>query len=228
MVIFIPYEEFDGKTNMAIDEELLSNAVNNNGNSILRLYGWKNPTLSLGRNQTLEGINVNFCKENNIEIVKRPTGGRALLHDKELTYCFVISEDLLKNGRNIKSSYKEISSALINAFAKLEINLDFSEKEKIYTKADYCMKISTGADLCFEGKKLIGSAQVRRKGYILQHGSILFDADSELIKGIFAQELDETSVTTLKQIKFDCCSIDLLSKLLRESFESMFSTLAIV
>ncbi len=221
MVIFIPYGEYDGKTNMERDENILEEALNTGGNPVLRLYGWKNPALSLGRNQSLEGINLDFCRENNIEIVKRPTGGRALLHDKELTYCFVISEKLLKNGSNIKSSYKEISSALIGAFAELGINLEFSQREKVYTKDDYCMKISTGADLCFKGKKIIGSAQVRRKGYILQHGSILFDIDREKIRGIFGQEFDEENTTCLREIKPAVCEINLLSNAIKEYFADL-------
>jgi len=221
MVIFIPYGEYDGKTNMASDEDILENAVKNGGNPVLRLYGWKSPSLSLGRNQSLEGINIDFCRENDIEIVKRPTGGRAVLHDKELTYSFVISERLLRNGSSVRSSYKEISSALIGAFAKLGINLEFSQRENVYTKADYCMKVSTGADLCFEGKKIIGSAQVRRKGYILQHGSILLEIDKEKIRGIFGHDFDEERITCLKNIKPAVCEINLLSNAIKEYFADL-------
>jgi len=99
---------------------------------------------------------------------------------------------------------------------KLEINLDFGQK-KTHTKFDYCMSVSTGADLCFEGKKLIGSAQLRKEGYILQHGSILFDYDKDLIERIFGEKIAENSLTCLKEIN---------PSITYEEVKNIFSTLA--
>ena len=90
MAILIDYQEYNGADNMRIDSELLENAVKTQSQEpILRFYGWVPACVSLGRNQTDEHINKIYCKQNNIDIVRRVTGGRGLLHDDEVTYSFV-------------------------------------------------------------------------------------------------------------------------------------------
>ena len=131
----------------------------------------------------------------------------------------------LERGESVVGSYKEISRFLIDGFERLGIGLEFAEAEKndggMLTKKndkkmdkkghregdkkrDYCMLVSSGADLSYEGKKLVGSAQFRKEGYILQHGSILFDYSRELIEEIFAEtekfKTDEKFLICLNEI----------------------------
>ena len=168
MIKHIPYEVFDGKKNMDIDAELLENAISAKENgAIFRLYGWKPACVSLGRNQDESFLDKEFLKKNNIDVVRRLTGGRALLHDNEITYSFICPVEYLENGQHVVSSYKEISQILIDKFKNLGIELDFGTSKPVKTGFDYCMLISTGADLCYKNKKLIGSAQCRKNGYIL-------------------------------------------------------------
>lgn len=198
---FINFETNTGAKNMQIDSDLLDLAIKNQlQEPIFRLYAWSPACVSLGRNQNDEFLDKELLKSLNIDVVKRLTGGRALLHDKELTYSYICPVSYLKNGESVIASYKEISQILIDGFAKLNIPLEFPQNKKAHTKFDYCMSISTGADLSHNGKKLIGSAQFRKEGYILQHGSILFDYDKKLIEKIFNEKVDETSLTTIKEI----------------------------
>lgn len=197
---YIPFEVNTGEKNMQIDNDLLELAIKNQlDEPILRLYGWSPACVSLGRNQSEAFLDIEFLKSKNIDVVRRLTGGRALLHDKEITYSYVCSISSLENGLSVVASYKEISQLLIRAFATLGLNLDFGQKSP-HTKFDYCMSVSTGADLGYEGKKLIGSAQFRKEGYILQHGSILFDYDKDLIEQLFSEKIDETSLTCIREI----------------------------
>lgn len=201
MAILQDYKINNGSENMAEDKRLLNFAVEKNiKEPTLRLYGWSPACVSLGRNQTDESINKCFCRENNIDIVKRLTGGRALLHDKELTYSFICPTSFLNSSDSVILSYKEISSALIEGLKLIGIELYFPENKKTNAKFDYCMSISTGADLSYKNKKLIGSAQYRKQGYILQHGSILLDYDSKKIETIFNEKVDKNSITSLKEI----------------------------
>lgn len=201
MAILEDYKINNGLTNMAEDERLLNLAIENNlKEPILRLYGWAPACVSLGRNQTDESINKKYCKENNIDIVKRLTGGRALLHDKELTYAFICPTSFLNCSDSVILSYREISGALIEGIKLIGIELSFPENKKANSKFDYCMSISTGADLSYQNKKLIGSAQYRKQGYILQHGSILLDYDSKIIETIFNEKVDEHTITSIRQI----------------------------
>lgn len=197
----IPYETRTGKENMQIDSDLLDFAIKNElKEPIFRLYGWKPACVSLGRNQKDDFLDYEFLKSKNIDVVRRLTGGRALLHDNEITYSFICPESFLQNGSHIVSSYKEISQILIDKFKKLGINLDFGASKPIKTGFDYCMLISTGADLCYKEKKLIGSAQCRSHGYILQHGSILYDYNKKLLEEIFKEKVSTDEITSIKEI----------------------------
>lgn len=196
---FIPYEVKTGVENMQIDSDLLENAIAKQSlDAVFRLYGWSPACVSLGRNQKNDFIDEKFLREHNIDIVRRLTGGRALLHNDEITYSFVCPVSYLKNGENVIASYKEISQILIDAFKKLDIELDFGGKPKAH--GNFCMLVSTGADLCYQGRKLIGSAQFRREGYILQHGSILYDYDRELLEKVFKEKVDTSSIISIKEI----------------------------
>ena len=212
---FIPYEVKTGIENMQIDENLLNDAIKTQiQEPVFRLYGWKPACVSLGRNQKGDFLDQELLSKHNIDTVRRLTGGRALLHDDEITYSFICPTSYLQNGENVTSSYKEISQILINALNKIGIETDFGGHKKPDTHFDYCMLISTGADLCWQGRKLIGSAQLRKDGYILQHGSILYDYDADLLKEIFKEDVSTDSIVSIKEINPDLSKeniIELLS-----------------
>ena len=197
----IPYEVKSGLENMQIDSDLLDRAISENSKEpVFRLYGWSPACVSLGRNQKDDFLDYDFLKSENIDVVRRLTGGRALLHDDEITYSFICPVSYLVHGENVTQSYMEISQILIDKFSKLGINLEFGGENGVHTKFDYCMLISTGADLCYQGKKLIGSAQCRKQGYILQHGSILYDFNMVLLEKIFKEKVDTNSITSIREI----------------------------
>lgn len=221
MIKTIAFETNKGAQNMQTDSELLDWAIENNTQKpIFRIYGWSPACVSLGRNQNDDFLDKTYLKSQNIDVVRRLTGGRALLHDKELTYLYIVPSSALEKGQSVVESYKEISQILINSFAELGINLEFGEKKQKHSEKtakkspDYCMSISTGADLCYQGKKLIGSAQLRKQGYILQHGSILFDYDKKLTEKIFGEKPSENFITCLSQINPDLTYDDVKESLL--------------
>ena len=211
MIKFVPFEVLTGKENMQKDSDLLDFAISEKlSYPIFRLYGWHPACISLGRNQQDAFIDKKFLKDTNIDLVKRLTGGRALLHDDEITYSYICPVSFLKHGENITKSYMEICGFLIEKFAKLGIELDFGGSKPVNTKFDYCMLISTGADLCYNGKKLIGSAQCRKEGYILQHGSILYDYKRDLLEKIFHENVSAESITSIKEINPNLSKQDII------------------
>lgn len=219
---FIPYGVNSGKYNMDTDEKLLEYSIKESLSvPVLRFYGWNPACVSLGRNQCDEHINKKFCAENNIDIVRRLTGGRALLHDRELTYSFICPVAFLKNGESIIQSYKEISGALAMGFEKLSVQVEFPQNIRAKTKFEYCMSLSTGADLSYHGKKIVGSAQFRKQGYILQHGSIMFDYNPAFIENIFGEKPAEEKIAVLKDIIPDI-TVEKLCGALKYGFEKYF------
>lgn len=205
----IKYSDYTGEENMQIDADILENAIASGAKEpVFRLYGWKPKCISLGRNQKDEFLT------GEIPAVRRLTGGRALLHDNEITYSYVSPASIITNGESVVESYKYISGILIDFFRTLGVELDFGENKRVSTHFDYCMLVSTGADVCYQGKKLIGSAQCRKQGYILQHGSILFDYDKELLERLFHEEVN--GITCIKEIMPDITKKDIIDRL--ESF----------
>ena len=208
---FIPFETKTGAENMQIDSDLLDNAIKEQiQEPIFRLYAWEPACISLGRNQKDDFLDFEFLKNKNIDVVKRLTGGRALLHDNEITYSYICPVTALQNGGNVTESYKEICQFLIDGFKKLGIELTLGGEKGVHTKFDYCMLISTGADLCYDGKKFIGSAQCRKEGYILQHGSILYDYDRNLLEEIFNEKVETNSIISVKEINPNITKQDIL------------------
>ena len=195
---FIPFSVHNGKENMQIDSDLLENSIYNQSKEpIFRLYGWSPKCISLGRNQKEDFLRDKY-KGEPIDCVRRLTGGRALLHDDEVTYSFVSRISIIPNGESVTNSYKYISGILIDFFKTLGVSLDFGENKKVSTHFDYCMLLSTGADVCYQGNKIIGSAQYRKEGYVLQHGSILFGYDKEFLENLFNEEVK--GIITVKEI----------------------------
>ena len=181
---YLGFSVNSGSLNMEIDAQMLEHAISTSEKDILfRLYGWSPMCISLGRNQKDDFLT------GEIEAVRRLTGGRALLHDNEITYCCVAPADAIPNGQSVVDSYKYISGILIDFFRTLGVELDFGENKRVSMHYDYCMLLSTGADVCYKGQKIVGSAQCRKNGYILQHGSILFGYDKELLENLFKEEV---------------------------------------
>ncbi|MAG91826.1 octanoyltransferase [Candidatus Woesearchaeota archaeon] len=188
-------------TNMAIDEAILTHCQI----PTLRLYQWQ-PSISIGYNQDANNeININKSKRYKIPIVRRITGGKAILHDKELTYSFILPQDSLSLPQSIAESYRIIAKALVNAFGIIGIKAELKKQpEKISTPI--CFNSSNWYELLVNNKKISGSAQRRLNGMILQHGSLLIDFDYEKNASLFksSQIIDNTEslkkrITSIKK-----------------------------
>lgn len=216
---YVDFEILNGQENMKKDSELLEFAIKNNlQEPIFRLYGWAPACVSLGRNQKDNFLDYEFLKSLGVDVVRRLTGGKALLHDDEITYSIICPVSYLPNGGNVVGSYKDICQVLIDKFAQIGIELTLGAEKGVHTKFDYCMLVSTGADLCWQGKKLIGSAQFRKEGYILQHGSILFDFNEKLLEKIFKEPVSTDEITSIKAINSSITKQDIIQLLSNVKF----------
>lgn len=174
----------DGATQMAIDKALLEAHIRGDRPAMLRFYRWDRPTLSLGyhqRDYPAYWEQVTWQGEK-LPIVRRPTGGRGVLHQGDLTYAVITSG--LAPGR--RESYEQICQFLITGLAQLGLVLRYGDGGRGYIHQPDCFGTATAADLVLpDGSKLIGSAQLRREGAILQHGSIRLNPDADLYRSVF-------------------------------------------
>ncbi|CAM5792724.1 MULTISPECIES: lipoate--protein ligase family protein [Brevibacillus] len=186
---FIVTEGMSPAMNMAVDEAILQLHSEGKVPPTVRFYTWNPATLSIGYFQkAAKEINLELVQEKGIGFVRRATGGRAVLHDQELTYSVVVSESHPEMPSSVTEAYKVISLGLLHGFQNLGLDAEMvslaseEEKEKYSSPgSSACFDSPSWYELVVEGKKVAGSAQTRQKGVILQHGSILLDMDVELL-----------------------------------------------
>ncbi|GGH84365.1 lipoate-protein ligase A [Pullulanibacillus pueri] len=186
--LFVDTGDQSAAFNMAFDEALLNWVHQGKLKPILRFYGWKPAGLSLGYFQkTKNRINIDAAKSHGFDIVRRPTGGLAVLHDNELTYSVVISEAHEKMPSSITAAYKVLSMGLLEGYRKLNLQASLAEPKNIPGKSGtaVCFEEPSWYELVVDGRKAAGSAQTRQKGVILQHGSIPLEIDDEVLFHLF-------------------------------------------
>ncbi len=163
---------------MALDEALLL-SCDEQPHITLRFYGWARPTLSLGYFQSVHDVNLAECARRGFDWIRRPTGGRAVLHDHELTYSVVAPIEVL--GASVAQSHERISRALALGLEKLGLHAEFAPSgASVKEGSAACFAAPALVELTVQGKKVIGSAQVRTKRSLLQHGSIPITIDFEV------------------------------------------------
>lgn len=171
--------EADGATNMAVDEAILDAVVEGDSPPTLRFYGWSPPCLSLGRNQPLAEANLDACRAAGVDVIRRPSGGQAVLHATELTYAVALSQDDPRSEGGVLGGYRRLSEGLLAGLRHLGIDAvqACGARPAQGPPSPICFDRPTDYEICFEGRKLIGSAQWRRRGGVLQHGSLPLRGD---------------------------------------------------
>jgi lipoate-protein ligase A len=170
-----------GPWNMAVDEALLA-SVTDGGLPVLRFYQWNGPWLSLGYRQRLDAERLTACAHTGVGVVRRSTGGRAVLHGEDLTYAVVAREDALPAG--LAATYAVVSAALRQALVTVGVAAEPAPRPAAVGRAAVfdCFAEPAADELCVGGLKLIGSAQRRAGGGVLQHGSIRLDRDPTAVR----------------------------------------------
>ncbi len=191
-----------GAANMQRDLEIVDEVASGEAAPALRLYSWSPPALSLGRFQNeAEVADLEACRRLGIDIVRRPTGGRAVLHDRELTYSLIVPDDRSLVPAGVVPAYRFISGALLGAFASLGITAELSPENArgAGVVPGSCFDAHSAYELRVDGKKVVGSAQMRRNGILLQHGAILLELQPEIYGCILRLQAgqDETYLKAL-------------------------------
>lgn len=193
--------------NMAIDEAIMTAHAEGLVPPTLRLYGFRPAAVSIGLSQKLAPEAVRRIHDAGFDTVRRPTGGRAVLHLDDLTYSFCAA-DVSASSRSlhgflsesVTESYKQICMGLIEAFAQLGIESALGASGTQYRHLQDCFKATTSCDLHHNGVKLIGSAQVRRRGVVLQHGSVPLRQNKTIMPNLLAEPADGARHVNLDEL----------------------------
>jgi lipoate-protein ligase A len=213
---FIDSGRCDAFYNMAFDEAIAAEVRRGTVTATLRLYGWDRPSVTLGCFQKTTDINIAFCRSHDIPIVRRPTGGRAVLHDDELTYSFSARTDREPFLHGLLDSYKKIGRAFSLALKKIGITAEPREERergRVLSRSPLCFQSSSFGEILLDNKKLVGSAQKRWEDGLLQQGSVPYLAPAESLQEIFGAEQTSELKNRMHALR------DLLPHLDREVFK---------
>ena len=195
---FIPLETHNGFRNMALDEAILTHAIKGKSPNTIRFYKWKPSTVSIGRHQSLSAeVNMESLNQLNFNVVRRITGGGAVFHDniREITYSIVCPINFLKehNARSVLEQFELIENGIVNGL--IDYGLE-AEKGVIHCPAIF-----------LDGKKFSGNAQLRKRNYILQHGTILLDIEPELMYSVLKAPYNVSKSRMVKSVYAKCIGI---------------------
>ncbi|TFG00505.1 MAG: lipoate--protein ligase family protein [Promethearchaeota archaeon] len=203
----LPLGIYNGYWNMAIDEAILNAVIQEKSENTIRFYRWSPSTASIGRNQSLSReIDMDFAERKGFQVVRRITGGGAVFHDKEgeITYSIICPIKILEN---------------LGAYKVLE-QFEIITKGIIAGLRSYGIKPQKGVIHCpaifLDGKKFSGNAQLRKKGYLLQHGTILLDIDPELMYSVLKAPPSVSKSRMVQSVRAKCIGI-------REKLEDGFN-----
>jgi lipoate-protein ligase A len=166
--------EADGATNMAVDQALLETVIDGAGPPTLRFYAWSPPCLSLGRSQCLQEADLAACRSAGVDVVRRPTGGRSILHTDELTYSVALLQNDPRAEGGVVEGYRRLSEGLLAGLHGLEVAVvqAASQRKPDSELTAVCFETPSDYEITVAGRKLVGSAQWRTRAGVLQHGTL--------------------------------------------------------
>ena len=200
--------------NMAADEAMMLACGSGGYLPTLRFYGWNPPAVSVGYFQRVATeIDQDACREMGIDIVRRLTGGRAVLHEHELTYSLVVREDAPYIPPTITESYRFFSRAIVAGLAKFgavaQMKQPESSKGKVRSVASAaCFDAPSHYEITVDGRKLVGSAQVRRDGVLLQHGSVLLSLQPTRVAAVLQTSRSDCGETLVEELTKKAIGLD--------------------
>lgn len=188
----------EGTWNMAVDAAMLDAYRSGQAPPTLRIYDWIVPTVSLGYAQLATDVDMTTCRERGVAVVRRPTGGRAVLHGQgDLTYAVVASE---AEGfpASVSGAYRHLARGFVEALRQLGLDAALEAGERTAPGSAACFATATRADLVARGHKLIGSAQLRQEGGFVQHGAIMIRQTPEELASLLARGEARAAMTHLE------------------------------
>lgn len=168
-----------GDWNMALDSAIAEAVATGESPATVRFYAWRPICLSLGRRQPLDGVDLVRCAADGVDVVRRPTGGWAILHADELTYSIAAPGDDPRTTGAILDAYRKLSAGLVAGLRRLGADASMNPEDPfgVHNTSAACFEVPSAYEITAAGRKLIGSAQTRSQGRVLQHGSLPLHGD---------------------------------------------------
>lgn len=185
--------EADGATNMAVDQAILEAVIEGSSPPTLRFYAWSPPCLSLGRSQPLSDVDLGACRAAGVDVVRRPTGGRSILHTDELTYSVALLQTDARAEGGVLEGYRRLSEGLLVGLQRLGVAAiqAMGRRKPQAEPTAICFETPADYEITVDDRKLVGSAQWRARGGVLQHGTLPLCGDLTRILDYLALSIVE-------------------------------------
>jgi lipoyl(octanoyl) transferase len=224
--LIIEREPRTGAWNMALDEAIMDVVAAGDSLPTLRFYAWEPPCLSLGKRQPLDGVDLERCRADGIDVVRRATGGFAILHTDELTYSVAVRPDDPRADGAILDAYRKLSQGLLAGLRLLGAAPEMSPVMPggVHNASAACFEVPSAYEIVVGRQKLIGSAQARPAGRVLQHGSLPLTGDIARVVPYLAYERQEERATLAAHLRERATTVsDALSRIVHfdEAAEAM-------
>jgi lipoate-protein ligase A len=182
-----------GAWNMALDSAIAATVAQRAVLPTVRFYAWEPACLSLGRRQPLDGVDLARCRADGVDVVRRPTGGWAILHTDELTYSIAAPGDDPRTTGAILDAYRKLSAGLVAGIQRLGADAAMNPEDPfgVHNTSAACFEVPSAYEITASGRKLMGSAQTRSQGRVLQHGSLPLHGDIARVARYLAYEREE-------------------------------------
>ena len=221
---FLDTGALPGSMNMAIDEAILALHLKGQSPPTLRLYRWDPPALSLGHFQRRHGFDLDACHRRGFDVVRRPSGGKAVLHMGDLTYAVIAG---VADGipATVQAAYALICQGLLGAFRLMGIEAGIGDEHRLSSLSDLCFLRDGAGAVVYGNRKFVGSAQTWRSSSMLQHGAILLEPQIEAILDIQsnhcldraqARDVLRAGMTSLREILGVVPGLETMSSAIRE------------
>jgi lipoate-protein ligase A len=203
---------------MAIDEAILTAVAEGKSPPTLRFFAWEPPCLSIGYNQAADDVDITRCQQAGVDLIRRPTGGRAILHTDELTYSIVAMQNEPRVTGGVVESYRRLSAGLVRGLRLLGAEVaqagaghgTVAPNGQDADVSAACFDAPSAYEVTAGGKKLVGSAQVRRKGAVLQHGSLPLQGDITRICHYLVVPSEERREELRRELQARATSLELI------------------
>ncbi len=227
----LPFQKAGAVENMAVDEAVFRASIRKKAPSTLRFYGWRIPALSIGYFQDYEKeVDGEACRRFGVDIVRRPTGGKAVLHEQELTYAVIAGADSPLFAPDILKTYRVISNCIAKGLAEVGIRAEMEADGRPAPDGmlrSSCFSSPSRYELLVDGRKICGSAQMRSHGVFLQHGSLLMAFDPLRTCAVMLSrrnserdaDLLRNAVTSVGEQAGPAVDEERLCRVIREGFE---------
>ena len=195
-----------GSANMAVDHAIAEACAAGESLPTLRFYRWQPPAISLGRHQPLAEIDLEAAAAHGYDIVRRTTGGRAILHVDELTYSVAAPKGEPRVEGGVMDAYLRLSNALVTGLHLLGVPADKAGGDTKVSKdvSAACFEVPSAYEITVGGRKLMGSAQSRRAGYVLQHGSLPLFGDITRLIPVLSLPAPQRDLLTMQLAQRAC------------------------